>query len=525
MDIFRVFKGKKNTKAPEHQPKKIPLFKQIDKNTEKIKQDLGNANDLIVREFELKGVSGLKGIVLGIDGLIDSNQAEDFIVRVLMIDLSLVGDSGEKDRPLQTFKTIYQSRISMMSASCGEDYTDLYDKLLTGQIIVILDGVAQFMAFDCKGWQMRSITAPETEIATRGPKDSFVETIRVNTALVRRHIKDPRLRFDTYKVGRSSQTDVFVVYLEGVVNKEFVEIAKQRIEAIDISCITDSSQLMQLIEDHHWTVFPRLIETERPDKVTAAVVHGAIAIMVDNTPFQIIAPSYFPMMFQTADDYYNRPVIATFERLLRYLAFMIVILIPGLYIAISTYHQEMIPTVLLVTIIDQRSANPFPTIVETLIIMTLFEILREASVRKPKAIGDSMTIVGSLIIGQTLVQAGLVSSMVIIIGSLTAISSFILSNIRLNNAVRILSFVFMLLGAAFGLYGITLGFLALILHLCSLTTFNQPFMAPIAPFNLHDQEDQFIRLPLSWMKYRPKIFNSPDRVQHNLENPKREEEV
>ena len=316
-----------------------------------------------------------------------------------------------------------------------------------------------------------------------------------------------------------------MTYLDGVVNPEFVQVAKERIEALDISCITDSSQLMQLIEDHSWTIFPRLIETERPDKVVATIVQGGVVILVDNTPFQILAPSYFVMNFQTTDDYYNRPIIATITRLLRYLAFLIVILVPGLYVAVSTYHQEMIPTVLLITIINQRSANPFPTVVETLIIMLLFEILREASVRKPKAIGDSMTIVGSLIIGQTIVQAGLVSSMVIIIGSLTAIASFILSNTRLNNAVRILSFIFIILGNAWGLSGITLGFIAVIMHLCSLTTFNQPYMAPIAPFNLHDQEDQFIRLPLYWMKYRPTVFKSKDRVRQNLKNSTREEEL
>lgn len=525
MDIFQVFKGKKDTHEPKQQSKPIPLFKQIEKNTEKIKQDFGNANDLIIREFELKGVKRLKGIVLGIDGLIDSKQAEEFIVRVLMIDLSLVDNWEAENYPLKSFDTIYQSRISMMSASRGEDYQSLYDDLLTGKIIVMLDGVAQFMSFACNGWQMRSIPEPETEMGIRGPQDAFIETIRVNTALIRRRIKDPRLRFDTYKVGKISQTDVFVTYLDGVVNPEFVQVAKERIEALDISCITDSSQLMQLIEDHSWTIFPRLIETERPDKVVATIVQGGVVILVDNTPFQILAPSYFVMNFQTTDDYYNRPIIATITRLLRYLAFLIVILVPGLYVAVSTYHQEMIPTVLLITIINQRSANPFPTVVETLIIMLLFEILREASVRKPKAIGDSMTIVGSLIIGQTIVQAGLVSSMVIIIGSLTAIASFILSNTRLNNAVRILSFIFIILGNAWGLYGITLGFIAVIMHLCSLTTFNQPYMAPIAPFNLHDQEDQFIRLPLYSMKYRPTVFKSKDRVRQNLKNSTREEEL
>ena len=191
MDIFRVFKGKKDTHEPKQQSKPIPLFKQIEKNTEKIKQDFGNANDLIIREFELKGVKRLKGIVIEIDGLIDSKQAEEFIVRVLMIDLSLVDNWEEENYPLKSFDTIYQSRISMMSASRGEDYQSLYDDLLTGKIIVMLDGVAQFMSFACNGWQMRSIPEPETEMGIRGPQDAFIETIRVNTALIRRRIKDP----------------------------------------------------------------------------------------------------------------------------------------------------------------------------------------------------------------------------------------------------------------------------------------------------------------------------------------------
>ena len=184
----------------------------------------------------------------------------------------------------------------------------------------------------------------------------------------------------------------------------------------------------------------------------------------------------------------------------------------------------MIPTVLLITIINQRSSNPFPTYIETLVILVLFEIIREAALRKPNVVGDSMTIVGSLIIGQTIVEAGLVSYMVIIIVSITSIAGFILSSSHLNNATRILTFIFLFLGAAFGLYGITIGFIMLILHLASLTTLDQPYLAAMAPFNLHDQEDQFLRLPFSWMKYRPKIFKTGNRTRHSMKNPVRKEE-
>lgn len=522
MDIFKIFKGKKNTKEPipEKEPQRI--YSNLEQNLTLIKEKLGNANDLLIRKLRLQGADDVAVAILGIDGLIDTNQAEQFIVHVLAIDLSLVEDS--KTRSCGVFQSIFESRISMIDAQCAQSFDDLYTNLLNGHIIVLVDGVDQLMMFDCKGWQMRSISEPQTEQSLYGPKDCFVETIRTNTATLRRRIKDPNLRFDAHVVGTVTQTDVFVAYIEGIANPELVQTVNKRIKSLDIDGLVDSSELMQLIEDHHLTIFPRLTQTERPDKVTAAVMQGSVAILFDGSPFVTVGPAYFITMFQITDDYYSRPLIATLTRILRYASFLLVILVPGLYVAISTYHQEMIPTVLLITIINQRSSNPFPTYIETLVILVLFEIIREAALRKPNVVGDSMTIVGSLIIGQTIVEAGLVSYMVIIIVSITSIAGFILSSSRLNNATRILTFIFLFLGAAFGLYGITIGFIMLILHLASLTTLDQPYLAAMAPFNLHDQEDQFLRLPFSWMKYRPKIFKTGNRTRHNMKNPVRKEE-
>ena len=522
MDLFKIFKGKKDTKSPIPQGEKIRLNKELDKNLDMIKETLGNANDLMIRQLQLQGDDGVHVAVLGIDGLVDTNRAQHFIVHVLAIDLSLVHE--DETRSNGVFQSIFESRISMMDAKCGQSFDEHYNNLLNAHIIVLVDGVDQFMMFDCKGGQMRSISEPQTEQSLYGPKDCFVEGIRTNTATIRRRIKDPNLRFDAHVVGTVTKSDVLVTYIKGIADEQLVRNVNKRIKSLDIDGVVDSSQLMQLIEDHHVTIFPRLTQTERPDKVTAALMQGSIAILVDGSPFVTLGPSYFVGMFQITDDYYARPFIATLTRILRYIAFFAVILVPGLYVAISTYHQEMIPTVLLITIINQRSSNPFPTYIETLIILVLFEIIREGSLRKPSAVGDSMTIVGSLIIGQTIVEAGLVSYIVIIIVSLTSIAAFILSSSRLNNATRILTFVFLFLGTAFGLYGITIGFIVLILHLCSLTTLEQPYLASMAPFNLHDQEDQFLRFPFSWMKYRPKIFKPANRTRHNMDNPKRRED-
>ena len=518
MDLFSRFHKDKasepaaSKKKSSEVPKKVPVKASLDENLKQIKETLGYTNDLLIRELTLKGANGIKAAVLGIDGLINSQLVHQFIIHVLAIDLSDVDEKSPKSNKA-TFDLIFNSRISMIDAKTSDDFEAMYSNLLNGHVIVLLDGVAKFMYFDCKGWQMRGVSEPQTEKALWGPKDSFVETIRVNTATLRRRIRDPRLRFDAHVVGKITKTDVFVAHIEGLTNPEFVEIANQRIKQLDIDTLSNSAELIQLIEDPHHTVLPRLIETERPDRVTKSLSEGQVAIFVDGSPYVVLGPFYFTSAFSAIDDYYVHPVFATFKRVLRYLSYFAVVLIPGFYIALSTFHQEMIPTSLLITIINQRAANPFSTFVEISIILILFEILREASIRKPDAIGDSMTIVGSLIIGQTIVESGLVSYSAIIVGSVTTIASFLVSNSRVNFSARIFTFVFMAIGATLGLYGITLSFIILITHLSAITSFDQAYLAPFAPFNLQDQKDELFKSPIQWLKKRPKIFKPLDSVR------------
>jgi len=484
----------------------------LDDNLNQIKKAFGNANDLLIRELTLTKARDIKVAIIGIDGLIDSGMAQQFAIHVLSYDIPAIDEKLPK-RADQIFDLLLESRISMIDANSTDEIDTMYDNVLNGHLIILVDGVAKCMMFDCKGWQSRSISEPNTEKSLRGPKDSFLESIRFNTAMLRRRLRDPRLRFEAHQVGVRSKTDVFVTYIEGLTNPEFVELTNQRIKNIEIDTLVNTYELIQLIEDKHTTLFPRLMETERPDRVMKALTEGQVAIFVDGSPFVILGPFNFTSAFSAIDDYYNQPVFATIKRIMRYISYFSVVLIPGLYIALSTFHQEMIPTSLLITIINQRAANPFSTFIEIMIVTVLFELLREASLRKPDAIGDSMTIVGSLIIGQTIVESGIVSYAAVIVGSLTAISSFVLSSTRINISARLFKFAFMIIGAKFGFYGLTLAFILLVTHMASLTSMGQAYLAPMAPFNLSDQKDQLFKLPLKWMKRRPKVYETLDQVK------------
>jgi len=512
--IFKQLEDSFNVSHPER-PKSTPLHYQLAENLKEIRRTLGDVNDLLVRELEIKGADEIQVAILGIDGLINTELAQQFIVRVMAIDMSMVQEATSKKHE-EVFHAIYGSRISMMDASTAKTFEELYTNLLNGHVIVLIDEVRELMVFDCKGWQMRSISEPNVEKSLRGPKDCFVETIRINTATLRRRIRDPRLRFDTHVIGRISQTDVFVAYIDGLTEPRYVEIANHRLENLDIDGIQNAAQLMEHIEDRHMTIIPRLFETERPDKVASGLMEGQIAIFVDGSPFVVLAPSYFTGAFQSVDDYYNQPIFASLKRFMRYVCYFLVILAPAFYVAASTFHQEMIPTAFLIIMMNQRDSNPFSTFFEMFLVMLLFEIMREASLRKPDAIGNSMSIVGSLIIGQSLVEAGVVSYAAIIIGSVTTLATYVLAHTRISESNRMLTLIFMIIGGWLGFYGLTVSFIVLIIHLCSLTTFQEPFLMTAAPFMLAGQKDQLVRLPVSWMKYRPKSFRSKNRVRQNL---------
>jgi spore germination protein KA len=386
--------------------------------------------------------------------------------------------------------------------------------------MLLMDGSPKGIALGSREWVDRGVQEPSSQTVVRGPKDGFTETLRTNTALIRRRIKDPNLWLETKQIGEKTQTDVAIMYLKGVANDKTVSELQSRLNRIKIDAILESGYIEELIQDEVYTPFPTVYNTERPDAVAAALLEGRIAIFVDGTPFVLIVPALMVHFFQSSEDYYQRADIATLIRILRYFSFFLALLTPSLYIAVSTFHQEMLPTPLLISLASQREGVPFPAFVEAMMMEVVFEILREAGVRMPRAIGSSISIVGALVIGQAAVEAGFVSATMVIIVSLTAICSFVFPANSMAMAFRMLRFLFMILAATFGLYGIILGLIVMVLHLNSLRSFGLPYLAPNAPFILQDQKDNIIRLPHWSLLKRPRLISKNDTDRGDVSAPK-----
>jgi len=314
-------------------------------------------------------------------------------------------------------------------------------------------------------------------------------------------------------IGKRTKTNVAMMYIKGIANDKIVKEVRLRLDRIDIDGILESGNIEELIRDEPYSPFPTILNTERSDVVAAELLEGKIAIFVDGTPFVLIVPAIFIQFFQSSEDYYQSADIASLIRILRYFAFAIAMLAPALFIAVTTFNHVMLPPSLLISLAAQREGAPFPAFVEAIIMEVTFEILREAGLRMPRSIGSAMSIVGAFVIGTAAVEAGIISAAMVIVVSITAIASFVSPTYNLAISGRILRFGFMAIAASFGLLGITIGLIALLLHLCSLRSFGVPYMSSLAPFNLSDQKDAFIRLPIWKMFTRPRLINQQNIVR------------
>ncbi|AMO85250.1 GerA spore germination protein [Solibacillus isronensis B3W22] len=489
----------------------------LQQNLQFIKDALGTSSDIVIREILLGKEETIKAGIIYTDGLTDTTSLQNFILETLMLDIKEIELLG-KTLPQKNLITVLKD-VAMTVGDIKEiaDFDVLFTDLLSGDTIILIDGYDQGLTISNRQWVERGVTEPVAQTVVRGPREGFTENLRVNTALIRRKIKDPNFWIESKKIGSRTKTNVAIAYINGIANDEIVNEVNLRLDRIIIDGILESGNIEELIQDTPYTPFPTVFNTERPDVVAAALLEGRIAIIVDGTPFVLIVPALFIQFFQSPEDYYVRTLIGSLVRLLRFLSFTITLLAPALFIAITTFHQTMLPPALLISLAAQREGVPFPAFVEALIMEITFEILREAGVRMPRAIGSAMSIVGAFVIGTAAVEAGIISAMMVIIVSITAISSFVSPSYDMAIATRILRFAFMALAASFGLYGITIGLIALILHLCSLRSFGIPYMSPVAPFNVSDQKDTFIVFPLWSLLTRPHLISQKNRVRQ--QNP------
>lgn len=433
----------------------------------KIKDIFKNNPDLVVHEISLNIFK--KVYIVYLETLVSSNKVNDYILKNIILEKSNITKNN-----IESFLAIPNTKEIKDISKC-EYY------LINGFSLVILDN--KIIAGEAKADISRSVSDSQVESSINGPKDAFTENIQVNIGLIKRRIKSSSLKSENRVIGRRTLTNISVLYFDDIADINLVNEVLERLDKIDIDGILDSSSLSFLIDEENDTVYPKVLQTERPDIVATSLLEGKIAIVVDTSPYVLIIPAFFIDFINPMIDNYNKGKNVNFIKLLRISSFLISLMAPAIYIAIMNYNQETIPTNLLLNFAIQRGGVPFPTIIETIIMLFVCEILRESDLRFPSSYGSAISILGAIVLGEASVSAGIVSPITIIVIAITFISSLTFTTIEINNALRYFRAVFIILSGLFGLYGITLGIFYFLIYTSNTKSFNKPFFAPISPFN------------------------------------------
>ncbi|MDR0405608.1 MAG: spore germination protein [Clostridiales bacterium] len=494
--------------APGYFARKLRFFKNFKQTRQdggdaqlqaalgELKGLLGGGNDVKVHSFRFGRGGKFRGALVFIDGLADSRAVTEAILRPLVRwngDKVSSADGGLLD-------TLARTALCAGDVEAAASLGELAAACLSGDTALLADGCAAGLIVSTKGWDKRGVTEPLSETVVRGPREGFTESLRTNTALIRRKIKNGNLRVERMSAGRKTQTDICLIYLDGVANPEVVETVKYRIGKLDTDAILESGYIEEYIEDAPFSPFATIGYSEKPDVIAARILEGRTAIVVDGTPFVLTAPMLFIESFQTAEDYYARPLYAALTRLLRFAAYAVTVFAPAVYIALTSFHQELIPTTLLLTIANAHEGTPFPVFIETAIMVFAFEVLREAGIRLPRPIGQTISIVGALIMGEAAVSAGIVSAPMVIVIAVMAVASFLVP--FQNESASVLRILMMTAAAFLGWYGISMGCLAVLVHLATLNSFGVPYFDCFS--RTENVQDSVIRMPLWFMVNRPR---------------------
>lgn len=505
------YKKNNNNSNPTFEKNELKLSSNLTKNIDTLKNIMGLSSDIIYREFSFGSKMHFNAALIFLKGMTEKKTINETIMNSFMYSDKI--NSLENNISNKILDILKDRLISVGDVKENDNINELIASCLSGNTIFLLDGSNKALIVETQGWESRGIQEAKTDAVVRGPREAFCETLNTNMTLIRRKIKNPNLTFENMRIGKQTDTDICIVYLKGVVNQKLIDEVHTRLNRINTDSILESGYIEQFIEDEPFSIFPTVGNSEKPDIIAAKILEGRIAILIDGTPFVLTVPLLFLEGFQSSEDYYSRPFYASFIRLLRFISFSLSILAPVTYVVLSTFHQELIPTTLLFTMASSHEGVPFPAFLEALLMMMAFEILREAGVRLPRNVGQAVSIVGALVIGEAAVAAGLVGGIMVVVVALTAIASFVVpSYIDVTSILRLL---LLFLGAFLGIYGVGIGILAILVHLVSLRSFGAPYLSPFAPVTPRDLKDTFVRFPLWSMITRPRVIG-----WHNLKRRK-----
>lgn len=479
--------------------KETPLDSSLSKNIAILKQRFSSSADLTIRPIRLENMDTA---VITMEGMVNKDiLALAAIEPMMRVEL--------KKEPAQAYSQL-RDEVLYTSEQVEVTTVEILEKLImSGFAVILLDGINKALALGIQGFSFRSVSEPDADVVQRGSKEGFVEALRINMTLIRRRIKNPTLKFETMTVGKVSKTDICLCYLTDMVSKKILKALKKRISEIPLDTVLASGYIAPFLEEKKdFSFFSGVGVSERPDTVCGKIAEGRIAVLIDGAPSALIVPFLFAEYFQTLDDYSNRAFFATFTRWLKYIAFFIAILLPGIYVAMGTYHPELFPIPLLNKIAGSIADTPLPLAGEVIVIYFVYEIMREAGLRMPQPLGHAVSIVGALVIGETAVNAGLIGAPTLMVVALTAICSYVIPSLYAPSAV--LRLLFVLAAAVLGIWGVVLVFCAMLINICGKNSFGVPYSAPISPFGLSSMRDVFIRAGWKILAKRvQKVQNMP----------------
>ncbi len=486
-----------------------PLTKNLQENIDTMDALFKDCADIVKRRLTVGGTNKVDIYFVYIDNMIDKTLLEEDTLRYLIYKMD--------DMPAQN-QFDYIKDKGLRTADISEVVTmqEAIQFILGGDTIILVDGYDKALRVSVRGFSNRGVPKAENEVAVRGSKESFSEALYINRVLLRRRIKDTNMKMIQTTVGTRTQTDVAIVFIEGVAKPEVVEEIQRRIRDFVVDGIFDSGMLEQLTERNVYSPFPEFQATERPDKAASALVEGRVVLIVDNSPMVLLLPTTMNSFFQASDDTYSRWEVASMMRILRFLGGFITVALPGLYIAVVNFQPELLSSALALSFASAREGVPFSVLFEVIMMEFAFEMLLEAGIRLPGPMGSTLGIVGGLVIGNAAVTANLVSPMVVIIIAMTAISAFTVPNEAFSAAFRVVRYLIIILSALLGLYGFVLGLMILLIHLAGLKSFGIPYLLPFAASGLggkSDGRDAIIRYPLNTLKDRPSYAKDDARIR------------
>ena len=433
---------------------------------------------------------------------ISENQHVDLIYVRTLIDQERLNETILNPLSNSSKQSIQECNVHSTMNSIST-FNEAKEQLFKGSVLLFDSSSSLWFAIPLENPLGRAIEPSDTETILLGAKDSFSEQLEQNITLIRRRLPTHELKTEKFTVGSLGETNVVLLYIEGLTNPEFVSTAKKKISEINYDLFVDSSQVAAFMEEHQNSIFPQFQQTDRPDVVSYSLVLGKITILVDNTPFALVAPITFFHLFQSPEDYINRWVVASFLRIIRYVSFILSITLIPFYVALTTHHYQMIPLQTLFVLVESRSKLPFTPFWEAFIMLIFIEIIKEASLRMPTKTGQTLGVIGGIVIGQAAVEAGMASQVLIVMVGISTIGSFLVPNYLVTKANSLIQFILLVFSSFLGIVGIVLAMIIVLAHLNGLSSLKQPYLSPVAPFHGKDWLDLFIRGPLTKMKERP----------------------